>query len=185
MRKKKYMPYNFNEKYEFKTYRNIGKNLKNSQNSIFSKIFCRCKRNKEQKKYKEFDTYLDWENYVLRYIECKLVYDSEYYENFIHFLKRRKRISKGEYNVVIGIVTPIYLALSSGAISVLSKAFEDLKIDILMQLEITWGIFSCILLTTFFIVSILNSKRKKIYYFYKDYLEITVKYKEKISITNE
>lgn len=66
----KYNPYNFDREYEYRTYKNIGKQQEidyKAQTNIAYKIYqwIRNKRNPQEKRYMNFDNYLEWEEYVV------------------------------------------------------------------------------------------------------------------------
>ncbi len=176
------MPYNFNEKHEYKVYKKIGvdvKKLYRSQNNMIFRIFYRLKPKVQNKEYERIDTYSEWKNYVIGKNENKLAYDRVYFENFICFLIERKRKYKFEQNMTIGIMVPIYLALAPGAISILFPVLEELQIDKWNLAGCAWGFFGMILIAVLIVMYIVSSRRKKYFYFYKDYLDIIMELKGK------
>lgn len=183
MKKPNYMPYNFDEKYEFKTYKNIGKSSKNyyySQKYLFLKIYYKLWNNEREKRYKNFNTHSEWKKYVINQIASKYEYSLEYYNNFIHFLKEKKRHHKSEQNVVISIFLPILVLLGTGAVTILSgNDFFKEECSLLLAFEINWIIYSFIVIMIFIIAYILKVRKNKYYYFYKDYIKIIELYEKK------
>lgn len=124
--KNKYMPYSFDSKYEYRTYKNIGKDSKRlyqSQNNICYKLFYRMRSKIGGKRYTSLNTYSDWKIYVIGQIEDKLAYDQMYVDNFISYLNARKRKHKFEDGVIRSIAVPVYMALAAGATAILFPYF--------------------------------------------------------------
>ena len=113
--KNEFQAYNFNEKYEMKTYRYVGKdygNRKTANRGVLSNIrrWFRKKTNKTEKKYKFCDTYLEWKNHIKEIFPVK---NSCEIDNFLHWLEQQMRYAKWELEAVKIILIPIYIALLS------------------------------------------------------------------------
>lgn len=109
----KYIPYYVNLQFQYKTYKNIGKsnkidflakkNVIYKVRKIFRKLF-----NKKEEKYKDFDTFSQWENYICE----KFVLNNSFnVKDFIHYLKKYKRNSVMAYEMIGAIIVPMYVFL--------------------------------------------------------------------------
>ena len=184
VKKASYMPYDFNTKYQYLTYKNIG--IKHRVNYMAEKYFLyrfrRCirnLRNNNDKKYKNFDSFLEWKEYV---IENKRQADYLNNKNFIHFLKGRLRTYDFKRNLIGNLVIPLYTVIASGLLAFILFLVQDVKITFLM-LDI-WIWFSIFLLFILIYLERLSKKTWNLYYFYKDYIEIVEGQEEMCVDTN-
>lgn len=121
MKNDKYLPYNMDFKFEYKTHRNIGEKCRikfKAKSNKFYKIYYEFRNfiNKGESVYKEFDTYSQWEFYV------KNKYGKNIGNNdFIHFLKYKRRISKHYLDIWKSVATPMYICLIALGGPVLEK----------------------------------------------------------------
>lgn len=180
MKKKNYMPYNFDEKYEFKTYKNIGRSSKIYycfKKNLFLKMYYKLWNNEIEKRYKNYNTYSEWEKFILSQVASKYDYNLEYYNNFVHFLKEKKRHYEFGQSVINSIFIPILLLLATGVVTILlGNDFIKEECSFLLEFEINWFIFGLIVIMIFIIAYIFKVRNNKYYYFYKDYIEILEAY---------
>ena len=95
---RKYMPYGFDENYEYKTYRNIGKDYGDSRTADAGHIenikrYFRKKVNKTQKYYATCDTYTQWKNYIKKNTEKYQMDIENYKQRCTRGYKRYKETS--------------------------------------------------------------------------------------------
>lgn len=185
MKNSTYKPYDFDFKYEYKTYRNIGIQDKiryKAKNDIFCRLRLKIRKvhNRDEKKYKNFNNYSEWEKYVMAKLSGKYAYSLEYYSNFVHYLKEKERNYKFEQSTVVSIFIPILILLATGAVTIF--AGSDLvkeESPVLFKYGVDWFIFSIIVLIIFGIGFIYKKQKDTYYYFYKDYIKISMLYKKK------
>lgn len=114
MKKQKYKPYFFDYKYEWRTYKYIGRDYGDSvtANKGLSGNFMRWFRkriyNRRESKYKICNTYEEWECYVKSKLPMKIDY-----KNYMHWLIEQKQSADIELETVKAILIPIYIALLS------------------------------------------------------------------------
>ena len=111
MKRDKYMPYGFDEVYEFMTYKSIGKDYKNafSDKTYIIPLFQKVQNKLERAYYKDHkkcDTYSDWEEYA----KSKLPTHISNYDDFLHWLEEGKRSSERFFESIKTILIPIYIA---------------------------------------------------------------------------
>ena len=169
--KNKYMPYNFDYKYEYKSYKNVGVDVKinyKSKSNVFYKLrqFIRNLFNKNEKRYKKLNTYSDWENYVINSRKGRCLNRKD----FIHFLRSRERVCEYSHNIVGSVVTPMYVVLLSGGFTILLLPNENNPtIDNIIPI---WLFFTVLLSFILFFLMKRSHKKRNEYYFYKDYIKI-------------
>ena len=153
MKKAKYTPYNFNEKYEYKTYINIGTGYKVS---ILGK-----KQKKNSTNYSDLDNYTSWKNYFVHKYLNKCSSDSKC--NFMHYLNKKAELCKLKLDIIKVIAIPAYILEFTAFFTILSDEFRNLyMINSLM-------ILLCFLIG---IGVIFLSKFSRQVRFYKDCIEI-------------
>lgn len=108
--KPKYKPYGFNEKYEYRTYKNIGRDYGNRKYANMGPIynaerFMRRKMNAKEKSYAICDTYLCWKEYIEKNIEKNLLGN----ENYKHWLVKQQRYYKERLEAIKVILIPLYI----------------------------------------------------------------------------
>lgn len=120
MGKGNYLPYNFDIKYQYKTYVNVGTDYKlhccaaNSKRYKLRQVY-RKWSNKEEQKYKKFDTYSQWETYVKSLfvnMQCRNGKDFKHY-----LLELQEESDLGEM-ICSSIAVPVIMALLTGFITV-------------------------------------------------------------------
>ncbi|WP_440287074.1 hypothetical protein [Eshraghiella crossota] len=156
--KTKYKPYGFDEKYEFRTYKNIGRDYGDRKIADMGlvgniKRFFRKKMNRKQKKYTMCDTYLQWREHVDKNIE-KYALDNE---NYKHWIVKQKRFYAGRLEATKIILIPLYVFV----LTVLVGSEQNNIIQII-TVTIIAEIVMCILVMK-------DTEWKS---FYKDYIEI-------------
>lgn len=107
-KKRKYTPYNFDEKKEYKIYNNIGER--------YRKEFVG-EKTKVNEKYPDFDKYLEWE----KYFTVKFLNGDNNDCNFLHYLNRKLRIQKRCVELYKTVAVPIYIMMVSATISMYSS----------------------------------------------------------------
>ena len=171
MKDSTYMPYNFNFNYEYQTYKNIGieKEMQYmARKNCFYKLryLIRKLLNKNEKNYKNLDKFSEWEEYV----KSTRLKKSCNNKDFIHYLEGRARRCNVNRNIDGNIVTPIYVVMASGALTVLLLTIQEHKtLDLILGV---WLSFSAI---TYFIFEYLikrNCKMNDQCFFYMDYIKI-------------
>lgn len=180
MNRTKYIPYCFDAKYEYRTYKKIGKYYKidNFCEGLFYRLIRKMinVKNKNQKRYKKFGTYSEWKKYVINYLE-KI--DNK--EDFLHFLKRCRGNFQMQIDAILSIALPIYICEISTMIAFVNSIYDTLKnsfdsnIILNEMIKSTFNNFAwCMgtILAIFFISIKLYDWCKKHYYFYRDWIEI-------------
>lgn len=174
MKNNVYMPFNFDFKYEYKTYKNIGKEYKikyKAEKNVLYRLYWFIRKifNWNEKKYKDLNNFSEWEEYVNQTRSG----DTSNKKDFIHFLEGKARGCDVNRNTIGSIVTPIYVILISGGLSILLLLVP--KSDIYESVSYAWCTFSVILfLILVFLLSYNHSKSNQ-YFFCKDYIEIIKK----------
>lgn len=175
MKKGKYMPYYFDRKYEYRTYKNIGveyRILKQAEKNIFCKLRWKVRKfmNAGERNYKNFDKYSEWEAYV----NSLPFMNSSNKTDLLRFLQSRARLYDFARNIVGSIVTPFYAVLLSGALAVLIAMPMD-KITYVIVLYI-WGFFCILLFVLLVFLYKMSWVKSNWYYFYRDYIEIVQRF---------
>lgn len=107
-----YVPYNFDGRYEIKTYSNVGKDYGDSKTAnkgfLFNFFrFYRKVKNNDELQYKRCDTYSDWKSYIEgKYEDVKNV-------DFHKYLYMRRRQAKQSAELIKAIVVPVEVAILS------------------------------------------------------------------------
>lgn len=129
--KKKYTPYGFDEKVEYKIYAKIGKR--------YYKEYSRKKVRKRSKKIIEFNKYIEWENYFAE--KFSLSANNEC--NFYHYLMRELRLQQKLEDVIKTLVIPTYLTLITVMLTIYSTQnfpFYELCIALILGLVMVLSI---------------------------------------------
>lgn len=153
-RERKYIPYNFDEKYEYRVYSRIGRK--------YIKEFKSKKTRKRIVKYPEFDKYLEWENYF----KDKFIKNNDNDCNFLHYLNRKFRTNKVKLELCKTVVVPVYVGEFTGLMAI----YQSDKIIIPIDQQIIM-LFSAIILTLifcFWFICYFNNKVS----FYNDCIDI-------------
>lgn len=138
--KKKYRPYNFDVKYEYRTYKNIGVNHRLeflAGKSLIYKIkkFIRNCINQKEKRYRNFDTYLQWKEYFVD----KMPKDSVNRINLYHYLKESRDNTQFLTNEGETVAVPIYVAfLSISTALFIEEKYPSIIIILTMLFLMLW-----------------------------------------------
>ncbi len=164
--KDKYIPYGFDLNYQYEMYKNIGKRYKeqfSEKNNIISKLkmYIRERFNKENKKYKNFDTFSQWENYIVKMVN---EYNYVNHSDFEHYLQKKKDLQESWLNIYEVIATPVYIGLISMGVTV----YSSIGIPPLVTILFTSVLLLFVLI---FLMIKCSSNRKKIN-FYRDVIDI-------------
>ena len=168
-----YMPYNFDFKYEYKTYINIGKEYKIqyiTNSNLISRIYklIRAFLNKGERRYRNFNCFLEWEQYVKEKVEVDAFGIANNLKNFEKFLNKEKRENENIKSNLGSIVTPMYISLLGGFITFMaSENNMSYKKTVYM-----WIFYSILVITVMVLLLKWSISRNRKYNFYKDYIEI-------------
>lgn len=154
---RKYMPYGFDENYEYKTYRNIGKDYGDSRTANAGHIenikrYFRKKVNKTQKYYATCDTYTQWKNYIKKNTE-KYQMDIE---NYKHWLIKQQCYYEERLELIKIILIPLYIF---GLTVLVEKETNNVQI-----------LYATIIVETIMCILVMRDTKKSS--FYKNYIEI-------------
>lgn len=97
-KRKKYTPYRFDEKKEYKIYHNIGKRYRKEFTGEKSKV---------NEKYPDFDKYSEWEKYFTK----KFLLNNYNTCDFLHYLNEKLRFYQIFRECLKSLVIPIYVAI--------------------------------------------------------------------------
>lgn len=176
---KKYAPYGFDFKFQYRTYKNIGKtywiNFKAKKNFLYKiRRMTREIINKNEKKYKNFDTFSQWEDYIHEEFGAKKFSNQK---DCICYLKRSKRTAEIFCDMIGAVITPMYVVLLSIGATLIFNT-DIVKIDtydlsMIKAYIINGYIYMSIMLTIVFCFLMLHffKYRRKIY-FYKDLINV-------------
>ena len=154
--KKNILLYDFDFKYEYRTYRNVG--LDYIPKGMGYKI--RNFLNKNEKRYKKCNTYKEWKEYISNKTSSKQINN----ENKIRFLYYKKRYHDNCLETVSIIMGPIILAFYSMGIAIWIEDIKERSIVVICSIILAIFII-------FFIYFICISNRRK-NFFYDDYIEV-------------
>lgn len=176
-----YRPYNFDFKYEYKTYINIGKDHKIEYKADRSRIFKLYKSsiefvNQNESKYKKFNCFSDWEQYVKEKIDIDYFYDEDNLKNFKKFLNKGKREKENAKSNIGNIVTPIYITTLSGSLTFMCASNVSNQ-----KFVYVWIVFSVFAIIIMMLSLRWSINKNHTYNFYKDYIEIIEKQEKEIS----
>lgn len=160
----KYLPYSFDEKYEFRTFRNVGKDYDNNTKICMAGNIRRSFHriiNEKEKKYCICDTYLQWKKYVKNSIKSRNINK----DNYMHWLIKKQRYYEIRLETVKLVLIPLYILL----------------LTILAEIENMNFLYAIIFVETIMCVWLVADTQK--INFYKDYSEIVRM--EDIVINNE
>lgn len=186
MKKTKPLLYGFNQKFEYRTYKNVGRSLKLNFKAKYSKakllykviIKIRNFINKNEKKYKNFDTYFEWEKYIEDIGKSKCFYSNDYYLEYIRFLKRKKKRYGFEQSIYTSIIMPLYVAIATGGLTLMLKFVNDEDIIYYYNfITSVWISFGTIILYSVISLNSQINKRYNYSLFYGDYIKILEKVK--------
>ena len=157
-----YLPYGLDLKFEYRTYKNIGEtyriDLKAEVNFLYKipKII-RSISNKKERKYRNFDTFSQWEHYIHEKFNFEKFINQE---DCVRYLEKSKRCKENVYNMIGAIVTPIYVVMLT------------MGITILTALNLFYGFIymSVILVIVLFVLMVMFSRIKRKIYFLKDFI---------------
>ena len=125
MKKKYFQPYDIKIKYEYETYKYVGRDYGNSKDAYLGWLanlarFLRKWRNKKQKRYAFCNTYTEWECHVKALVRKDIFNRND----LLHWLYAKRNFEEKILEFIKIILIPIYLVL----LSVLS-IFEIPKVD--------------------------------------------------------
>ncbi len=111
-KKEHFKPYGLDLKYEFNTYRQVGRNYgdrKTAHMGLFLNFmrWRRKRKNRREGKYKFCNTYSDWERHVQEILPMHI----QNYEDMLHYLLERKSGAEEYLEIVKILLIPIYLSL--------------------------------------------------------------------------
>lgn len=149
--KKKYIPYTFDEQYEYNVYDSIGKKCE-------EEFTYRKKRG--GKEFRDFDKYLEWEEYFSQ------KYSKGYYHdcNFIHYLIRKQRMYQQGKELSKVLMIPICIAMVTVMTTINLNQNDSIEF---LFLSFLIGMFASVIpCLTFYI------KHQKKEDFYNDCIEV-------------
>lgn len=95
--KKKYTPYNFDKKIEYKIYSKIGESYYNQFKG---------NKSKKYKRYPDVDKYMEWKSYFKNKYSTNAFNDC----NFIHYLNRLLRIYQRNLEIYKSVEIPLFIS---------------------------------------------------------------------------
>lgn len=146
MKMSEYKPYYFDEKYEYKVYKNVGWDYKKS------KLLNR--KGIRPRKYKICNTYSEWKSHILDFMQGVTNHD-----DFLHLIMSRKNYLSSKLEVVKIITIPLYI----GAFSTMNNVSDGKSVF--------WIFFSMALICIAVWTWLIYSKNEKLN-FYDDVMEI-------------
>lgn len=155
MSKNIYLPYFVDLKYEYRTYRNIGRKYFDMKELTMEE---ECDVSIRKRKYATYNTYMQWEQHIIKIIPRK----EKNRANFIHWLKQKLHGSESLLEAVKVILIPVYMVL----LSVYINFYEQYKETMFFLLLIAITVISTCVLS-----KVMNKKK-----FYEDFIEIAEKY---------
>lgn len=166
MQKKEYMPYNFDFKFQFRTYKNIGRKHKiqfKSEKNVFYRwyAFLRDWHNKKERKYKDFDKFSQWRCYIEKEFKSNKYNNND---DLKHYLQVKADTNEDLSNVISAIVTPIYVCLIT-----IATACLRLDQSLLLQMFIY---LSILLVAILVFLLVCHRKYRNRYIFYTDIIKI-------------
>lgn len=162
--------YGIDLKYQYKTYKNVGKTYQielKAKNNYFYKILGNMRKflNKNEKRYKNFDTYSQWKDSI--YIEINEIGFINKID-FLHYLLYYSRSKDATCEALGTIVTPIYtIILTMGITLFLTTDIQESLIKGFMFMA------PVVILVLAYLLCKYTDNRKE-FYFYKDLIEILV-----------
>lgn len=161
---KEYMPYGVDLRFQYRTYKNIGRSHRmeyKARKNIFYKIIYHVRRfhNKNEKYYKDFDTFSQWRGYIYEKINENVFIKKE---DFQHYLVQKKRNKKIYCDMMGAIITPMYVFLLTLGMTVCmnTDVLDIDKMSKVLIMEYILGnyinisivlIFALMFLVTFFV----------------------------------
>lgn len=144
--KKEYTPYNFNDKYEYHIYTQIGREYHRKFNG----------KKQRRKSYISFDKYTEWE----RYFAEKFLMDEHNTCNFLHYLNALLRDSQELDGICKILYVPICISLVTIVITIYTAVGYSLA-TLVFTFLIGFILVMCVCMYNLFL-----AKRK--IYFYED-----------------
>lgn len=160
------MIFDVNWNFQLKTYNHIGKLYKIESKAgrslfykltkIIYKIF-----NRNERRYKNFDTYSEWKEYIYAEIKEKNIYNQK---DFIHYLKKCKRDDELLLEIIETIATPIYVViLTMGITLFFNNDLINMSGIFFMAVLIVW---------VYLLLACMSFKLKTRIYFYEDMIKL-------------
>lgn len=119
-KKKLFAPYGFDEKNEYKIYRQIGEEYRKA---ILGK-----KIKKQINNVHSFDTYLEWKEYFINKFSKSCSWNC----NFYHYLNEKYRICQRKLELYVSVAVPIYVGEISCLITIYQS--DEIELTICQQL---------------------------------------------------
>lgn len=170
---RKYIPYGFDFKFQYKTYKNVGKthwiDYKAKKNFLYKILrIVRNIINKNENKYKNFDTFSQWEHYIHEEFKTKK-FDNK--KDCIRYLERSKRNTEIFCDMIGAVVTPIYVVMITiGATLTMNTNIVNIDTNEpnMIKESLVYG-YICMSIVLFFVLIFLMLQffrhRRKIYFF--------------------
>lgn len=179
---RKYIPYSFDMKFQYRTYKNIGKthwiDFKAKKNLLY-KIWRIVRRtiNKNEKKYKNFDTFSQWEYYIRKEFDTKKFDDKK---NYIRYLKRSERNAETICDMIGAVVTPIYVVLlTMGATLIMNTDIVNIGTNDsrMIKVYVMHGYICMSIILLFVLIFLMRYffRQKRKIYFFKDLIKVLKK----------
>lgn len=165
---------NIDLKFEFKTFKNIGKLNKIKEQKYFfckQRVWLKKITNKKEKRYKNFDSFSQWEKYIQKKFKIPKEIKKK---DYLFFLERDKHEMQMSCDMLGIIVIPIYAVLLSMGAMLMGNT-EVLRADE-NRIDMAYAIYKyllygfgsmtiIILLTLIFLLAIYCGRRKKIFFY--------------------
>lgn len=116
--RKKYTPYSFHEKTEYKIYARIGKRYQKE---------CLKKNRKNHTQGLEFDKYSEWEKYFIN----KFLMSDYNACNFLHYLIGNLRVYQIFEGFIKNLMMPLYVAILTIVMTIYKPSQDELFISLL------------------------------------------------------
>lgn len=173
------MPYEIDLEFQYRTYKNIGKTywieFKAKKNFLY-KIWriIRIIFNKNEKRYKNFNTFSQWENYVCEeFNEKKFTNQKDY----ICYLKRCKRNLEIFCDMIGALITPIYVVmLTMGATLLLNTDLVNIDINDMKMIKASvmygFSYMSIVLVVALYFLMLQFLRYRRKIYFFEDLIKV-------------
>lgn len=155
---KKYIPYGVDFKFQYRTYKNIGKTCQiefKARKNFLYKILNGIRKfnNKNEKKYMNFDTFSQWKQWIRQELNLN---EGDNKENIIHYLEKYKSNSEIVCDMIGVIVTPMYVVVLTTGVTLFMNT-DIIKTNAGTQSEelIVSYIFSGYIIMSIFITGVL------------------------------
>lgn len=143
---KKYTPYDFDEKVEYREYSQIGEEYR--KRFLNKKI----KGKDKDKENSSLDTYLEWKRYFIEKFSRRCDWNC----NFLHYLKRRLRINERKVDLVKTVAVPIYISEFSCLMTIYQS--NEMKIPIYVQIAMLFSAITVTVIATFCLIHMYSSR---------------------------